>query len=39
MRRTRTRRHGDVISFAAGVVAGAGLCLIWINLYVEMWPR
>lgn len=39
MRRTRNRRHGDVISFAAGVVAGAGLCLIWINLYVEMWPR
>lgn len=39
-RRSRGRkRNGDPISFAAGIVTGAGLCLIWINLYVEMWPR
>lgn len=38
MSKRRTRR-GDPISFAAGITVGAGLCLIWINLYVEMWPR
>ncbi len=35
----RGRRLGDPISVAAGITVGAGLCLIWINLYVEMWPR
>jgi hypothetical protein len=37
-KRTRKRAHRhDPLSFAAGVIVGAGLCLIWINIYAEVW--
>lgn len=38
LRRCQRRRgRHDPLSFAAGVVVGAGLMLIWLNIIAEVW--